>query len=367
MKILKNTFLFFSAISFLVLGSCGNGDDSNPFPGGGNPGTGSGAWSIPINQVFDGGPGKDGIPALSNPQFVTAGDATYLTDSDLVIGYKRGDDIRAYPHDILDWHEIINDEVDAHPMAITYCPLTGTAIGWERTLNGTVTTFGVSGLLYQSNLIPYDRLTDSNWSQMRLDCVNGSLLGTKVETFQVFETSWATWQQMYPNTKVVSTNTGISRSYGVYPYGDYKVNNERLIFAVSPDDRRIPRKERVLGVVVGGLAKTYRFSSFNGGTRVVEEAFNGELIVVVGNKDKNFLTAFNRKLEDGTELSFVAPSEGASARVIMEDTEGNQWNAFGEAIGGPREGTVLAGTKSYIGFWFAWGAFYPNAQIFEFE
>jgi len=141
----------------------------------------------------------------------------------LVIGFAQGDDARAYPHFILDWHEIVNDRVGDIHIAVTYCPLTGTGIGWEREINGSVTTFGVSGLLFNSNLIPYDRNTDSNWSQIRLDCVNGDLIGTEAETHVLVETTWKT---MYPKTLVMSMNTGYNRSYGNYPYGNYRTARE---------------------------------------------------------------------------------------------------------------------------------------------
>ena len=136
-------------------------------------GDGSPGWLIPVGEVFDGGPGKDGIPALSNPQLVASSEVSFLGDGDLVIGVVIGGVARAYPHVILDWHEIINDQVGGEAYSLTYCPLTGSGIGWDRALSANATTFGVSGKLYNSNLIPYDRETDSYWSQMKLQCVFG--------------------------------------------------------------------------------------------------------------------------------------------------------------------------------------------------
>ena len=156
-----------SSIGILILAlitSCNSSDNVNaPATGTGSgnnspgPGSGDPSWLIPNNQVFDGGPGKDGIPALVNPPMFDASQAIYLSDNDLVIGYKVGNDARAYPHKILDWHEIINDDINGKPVAIIYCPLTGTAIAWSRFIEGSVSTFGVSGLLYNTNLMPYDR------------------------------------------------------------------------------------------------------------------------------------------------------------------------------------------------------------------
>jgi hypothetical protein len=322
-------------------------------------------WLIPKNEVFDGGPGKDGIPALTSPNMVSAQSVTYLTDDDLVLGYKLGDDVRAYPHDILDWHEIINDEVDGNPIAVIYCPLTGTGTGWERTLKGTVTTFGVSGLLYNTNVIPYDRLTNSNWSQMRMECVNGELKGTKPQPVQLVETTWKTWKEMFPESKVVSLQTGFNRSYGVYPYGFYKTNNDIFLFPYTPKDSRLPNKERVLGVVVEGDAKIYRFDSFDVSLGIVNDNFRGIELVIAGSKENNFLVAFEAKLADGTlaEFSAFTGAPGISAEILT-DTEGNTWNIFGEAVSGPRKGEKLKQVTSFIGYWFSWGAFYPEAPIF---
>ncbi len=333
---------------------CSEGSDPNN--------SGSSEWSIPSAEVFDGGPGKDGIPALNNPTMISANEASYLSDNDLVLGYKVGNDVRAYPHVILDWHEIINDEVGGKAIAMIYCPLTGTGTLWDRTINGTVTTFGVSGLLYNSNIIPYDRLTNSNWSQIRLDCVNGSLRGTAAETFHTVETTWKTWRTMFPDTKVVSINTGFSRNYGSYPYGDYRTNHSRFIFPYTPEDNRIPNKERVLGVLIDGKPRVFRLGSFSDGIKVEEETFNGTELVIVGSEEHKFLTAFERHAEDGTLLSFEVSAPTISS-VVLQDNEGNAWNVFGEAVSGPRTGQKLKTVVSFIGYWFSWGAFYPQAEI----
>lgn len=180
------------------------GDINNPD----NP-----AWLIPVAEVRDGGPGKDGIPAIDNPNFISASAVTYLNDNDLVLGFADGNNVSAYPHSILDWHEIINVDTENHSIAVIYCPLTGTGIGWDRVINEKKTTFGVSGLLYNSNIIPYDRLTGSNWSQLLLKSVNGELSGTLPKTYNLIETTWKTWKAMYPASRVVSTNTGFNRNY----------------------------------------------------------------------------------------------------------------------------------------------------------
>ena len=382
MKIRMGKIVYYAIFAAILVGCRDNTGEDIPYPtgsgGSGNTGggsTGSGTediWLIPINEVLIGA-ARDAIPALENPEALPVSETNYLENSDLVIGYVSEDGkAMAFPHKILDWHEIINFELNTESKAITYCPLTGTGIGWSRTLGGQVTTFGVSGFLYNTNLIPYDRETASNWSQMRLDCVNGQLIGDKIETFQVLETSWATWKAMFPDSEVVSTNTGWPRPYDSYPYinqtnGDYRID-PYLLFPVIPNDDRLPRKARVLGVIVNGQAKAYRFSSFDSGSdpTVLMDDFIGDSVVIVGSKRENYLMAFNRILEDGTELSFESITGSVNPTEVMTDNEGNIWNIFGKAVSGPRQGEKLGSTVSYIGYFFAWGAFYPGIEIYDF-
>jgi hypothetical protein len=331
-------------------------------------GSGISSWDIPKNEVYDGGPGKDGIPALVNPDLIPASDADYLSDSDLILGYKNDNELIAYPHRILDWHEIINDKVNDHAFAIMYCPLTGTGIGWDRIISGEETTFGVSGLLYNNNLIPYDRKTDSNWSQMLLMCVNGELRGEQINTFPLVETTWATWKSMFPQTKVVSSMIGLHNKYDRYPYGDYKTNHNQIFFPYSPKNTKFNAKERVHGVIINGNAKAYPFKYFAQNISLIESEFLGIPIIVVGSIDRNFIVSFERKLEDGTLLTYKIADEQnqpVASPVILEDNEGNKWNIFGEAVSGPRKGQKLKSTTSYMGYWFAWGAFYPTVGIYK--
>ena len=319
-------------------------------------------WLIPEDDIRDGGPGRNGIPALFTPFLITADEASYLQDDDLVLGLKIGEEIRAYPHLILDWHEIINDRIGDQHLVITYCPLTGTGTAWDRTLNGELTNFVISGLLYNSNMIAYNRQTDSNWSQMLLKCVNGERIGEKIETFQLIETTWKTWKELWPETKVISRATGYNQSYDSYPYGNYRTNNNTLLFPVSIEDNRLPWKERVLGVVHGGSAKAFRFESLpEAGIGVINDGLPGKNIVVAGSREKNLLIAFGRKMEDGQNLTFIPVQDALP--VLMTDQEGNRWNIFGEAVSGPRQGTRLPPVDAFIGYWVAWGAFYPGLKF----
>ncbi len=321
----------------------------------------SGDWLIPKDQIFDGGPGKDGIPALTNTPFAAASATSYLKDDDLVILIKLNNVIKVYPHPILDWHEIINDGIGNNKFTITYCPLTGSGLAWNRVLNGKETTFGVSGLLYNSNLLPYDRGSNSNWSQMKMLSVNGSLMGTQAENYHVVETSWKTVKQLYPNALVVTTATGHSRSYGTYPYGDYKTNHGLLIFPVSPDDSRLPRKERVLGVLVNSSAKAFRFKNNGSDIELIADNVGGKNLVVVNSKDRNIITTYQSELEDGSQVVLSAVQN--ELPTVMIDPDGNKFDLFGEIVEGPKAGIKLKPVTSMICYWFAWAAFYPNTSI----
>lgn len=348
----------------LVLVGCGNDNQLESS----NCGQVSGDWLLPTNEIFDGGPGCDGIPALTSPNLITTDEASYLSDEDLVVGVVFNGEARAYSHIVLDWHEIINDQIGENAYALTYCPLTGTAVNWNRVINGEVTTFGVSGLLFNSNLIPFDRSSGSNWSQMRNESVNGERIGTQAELLVHVETTWATWKALYPNTMVVSTNTGISRQYGTYPYinssgEDYRVD-PFLIFPVSNDDARLDRKERVLGIKVGDESKAYRFDDFPD-IQVRQDQVGTASVVIVGSSEHNFLVAYGSELENGTVPEFH-PADETQWPVIMSDDLGNTWDVFGRAVNGPNAGESLAVMESYIGYWFAWATFNPNIQIAEF-
>ena len=326
--------------------------------------TGTGDWLIPKEKVVDGGPGKDGIPAISHPKFLTINQVKFLKDDDLVIGIRRGGVIRAYPHPILNWHEIVNDWLGDLPLAITYCPLTGSAIAWKRVVQGQVTTFGVSGLLYNNNLIPYDRATDSNWSQMLMECVNGPLIRTFAEVYPVVETSWRTWRTFYPGTEVLSTETGYQRNYSVYPYGDYRTNNDFLLFPnLTNDDRRLPRKMRVLGIIVDKATRVYPLPRFSSEIQVINDQFQGHPIVIAGSRRWNFAVAYFRVDSEGNEIQFTAVQN--EPPVIMQDQAGNRYDLLGKVVQGPNRGRQLQAVRSFISYWFAWGAFYPNAEIYS--
>ncbi|NND09297.1 MAG: DUF3179 domain-containing protein [Saprospiraceae bacterium] len=343
---------------------CCSSDDPVPSTsggGGGNTNQQDNGWLIDQGEVFDGGPGKDGIPSVDKPIFLPTNQITYMSDHDLINGVSIGGAIKGYTHPVLDWHEIVNDRVGGTPISLTYCPLTGTGSAWNRLVDGKETTFGVSGLLYRNNLIPYDRETDSNWSQLRLQCVQGALKSTQVETYLVAEMSWKTWQTMFPNENVITTETGFARNYGRYPYGDYKVNNNNILFPLGDSDNRLPFKERVLSLIIMEKSRVYTFNHFEDGLNIINDTFMGVDVVVVGSKPDNFMIVYGNNSPLG-KLDFKAldVSEGG---VIMEDDLGNRWNIFGQAVSGPNEGMSLGRVDAMMGYWFSFGSFY-DPEIF---
>jgi hypothetical protein len=323
-------------------------------------------WDIPFGEINVGAFWKDFIVALMNPQFINVTQATYLDDEDLVLGVKIRQEVRAYPHRLLDWHEIANDKIDNMSIAVTYCPLTGSGIAIDAgtTLEAASASFGVSGLLFNNNLIPYDRQTDSNWSQMLLRCVNGRLRGQPMEVVPLLETSWKTWKRMFPDSKVLSPNTGFNLRYDVYPYGNYR-SDPFLLFPLGRDDTRLPRKARVHGIVADRYkrtAKAYPLTLFSEGVWVINDEVEGKPVVVAGSGAADLVVSFSRQMRDGTVLNFsVAPE---IYPFVLIDQEGTRWNVLGEGIDGPRRGERLPQVDSYNAYWFAWGAIFPELPIY---
>lgn len=321
-------------------------------------------WLINEGRVLDGGPGKDGIISLDAPTFKPVNEVgDYLKEEDLVIGLKIGDQIRAYPHPILDWHEIVNDSIDEHLVCLNYCPLTGTGFAWDRQLRFRRSTFGVSGLLYNNNLIMYDRDTDSHWSQLLYMGVEGEYKGIKADLLPVIETSWANWKAMFPNSAVLSEETGHDFPYQYYPYGDYRTQESFFLFSVIPLDQRLHLKERVLAVIDGEEAKVYQFAHFREGLTVFADTYHEKELVIAGSEPDNFMVAYERKLADGTVLD-LQKAENTPLPIVFTDGEGNEWDIWGKAISGPRQGTQLTAVESVMAYWFSIGSFYPDAEIY---
>jgi len=322
---------------------------------------------IPRVDIIDGGPGPDGIPPLELPEFTRSLGSTGLDPTELVVGVKVGDDIRAYPHNILNWHEVVNDQFtmdgSLERATLSYCPLTGSAVLWKSFMEPGDETFGTSGVLYNSNLILYDRENVNYWAQMLEQSILGPQVTRIPDRLQVVETTWGTWKAMYPETSLLTEDTGFSRDYNAYPYGSYREDNSLLFPVNNKEDGRLHRKLRVLGINVGSSSKVYPIKRFASNVEIIKDTVGDMQVVVAGSSGHDFGVVYNRELEDCTVLDFEAVQ--GELPVVMRDNEGNEWDVFGTAVSGPRTGQQLQKTNSYVSYWFAWTAFFPGADIHQ--
>ena len=353
------------AVASLTLTASGCSDDD--LSGSGRLEDRAGICSIPKDWLFDTGVPRDGIPALTDPVLVPANDPTteYLLDAHRVIGIEVGGKYIAVPHNILWWHEIVNFNSLGVPLAVTYCPLTGSSMVFDRTSVRGV-EFGVSGLLFQNNLVMYERSsggTDASmWPQMIRGARCGPMDGQALEMYAAIEMRWDTWRALHPDTRVISGETGYARDYRRYPYGGYEgvTNPETLYPNPEFDERRLP-KERVLGIPFedgGGIAFPFLALDSGDARRVVHETARGEPVVVFWDRDLAAAMAF-RPSVDGQSLSF----EVLDGRYVDVET-GSEWTFEGVGISGAMQGAKLAPfAEAYVSFWFAWSTFVPGTQL----
>jgi hypothetical protein len=215
--------------------------------------------TVPLDKIVSGGPPQDGIPSIDNPKFQSVQEADeILDDSELILGLNINGNIRAYPLQILVWHEIVNDVVGGEPIAVTYCPLCFTNQVFNRTLSdGNVMEFGTSGKLYNSNLVMYDRTSNSLWSQALGEGIVGDYSSIKLERHPFDIAYWKEWKKLYPESKVLSRDTGSIRPYGADPYGDY-YSNDLILFPVANNDKKLGLKEIVIGLEHKNQYKAYK-------------------------------------------------------------------------------------------------------------
>jgi len=276
--------------------------------------------SVPAGEILSGGPLRDGIPAIDHPQFVAARQAGFLNDDDRVLGLFHHGIARAYPIRILNWHEIVNDEYPGEPVIISFCPLCGTGTAFTA-VQSKAKRFGVSGLLYNSDLLLYDRETESLWSQILARAISGPLRGETLTQLPVEHTAWLDWRKRYPGTTVLSTDTGHRRDYRRSPYAGYETS-EGLYFPVSRLDPRYHPKEQVIGVEINGRFKVYPFSELARTRGEVADEIQGKKIMIYFDKAHR------------------------SARIVDSSRE------------------LI---PSMTGFWFAWMTFHPDSEVFTAE
>jgi hypothetical protein len=272
--------------------------------------------AVPREEIRPGGPARDDIPALEEPKALAAS-ATPWRDDEPVLGVVRGGAARAYPIAILNWHEVVNDTLGGDPILVTYCPLGGTGIVFERKLDGKVRRFGVSGLLYKADTLLYDRETESLWSQIAARAISGTSAGTRLRVLRSELTRLGEWKARHPDTSVLSVETGHQRPYQHSPYADYAVSPE-VRFLASPDARYHP-KMPTLGVrTADGPARAYPASEIMDAGGRVEERFDDHAVVVAYDPGKQ----------------------------VFE-------------VQAPPEVEVIEG------YWFAWAAFHPEGTVYR--
>ena len=309
---------------------------------------------IPLDKIKGGGPPKDGIPSIDNPKFSEVPDSEFVSDSDVVIGLEINGDARAYPLFILVWHEIVNDRVGDVPVAVTYCPLCYTNQVFERIIDGNEVEFGTSGKLYNSNLLMYDRWTESYWSQGLGLAVTGELTGMQLKTIPFDVITWGDWKKLHPDTLVLTTDTGHLRSYATDPYGDY-YTDPRIIFPIDNQDDRMHPKEIILGFNEDGIYKAYKQNDVEL-HKVINDDIGETSLMLVSLFSQNS-RAFDRNL-NGEVLEF----EFIDEKIIDPKTK-SEWNYDGVAISGPKEGSKLTRMSIEPGFWFEWVAFHPETEV----
>jgi Protein of unknown function (DUF3179) len=272
--------------------------------------------SIPVSEILGGGPPRDGIPSIDAPKFVRPDAANFLRDDDIVLSLTRGETTRAYPLRVLVWHEIVNDTLADEPVAVTYCPLCGTGMVFDRFVAGKARMFGVSGLLFQSDVLMYDSQSESLWSQLKMEAVSGPDVGKKLRWLPSEHLTWKAWRAKHPGGEVLSTDTGHHRNYDGDAYADYFAREETM-FPVPKKRAEFPNKTWVLGVIVGGKAKAYPVDKLPDG-RAVKDTLGGEAVTVT----------FHR----------------TERRPDVRDAAGKP-------------------LPSVMVFWFAWQAFYPQTAV----
>ena len=324
---------------------------------------------FPMRLIVSGGPPKDGIPALTNPEFVTSSEASYLRENDLVLGVSINGVAKAYPENMGWWHEIINDQVGDQAISMTFCPLTGTGLNFGAESGDGQFELGVSGLLYNSNLVMYDRRDDETlYPQMYFTAVNGTYKGDVLRLLPVVETTWATWKRLYPETLVISDDTGYGRDYTRYPYGGYRQDHFSLLFPLTPSPRQNPAlsqlelKDKVLGVRLNDHPKAYPFNNM-GDRAVINDHVGGTDLVVVWYEEGQLAIPYDRQVGDRT-LSFDIETSTGGFPFNMRDREtGSLWNIKGEAIEGELKGKRLNQIPAHTAFWFAWGTFWMETEV----
>jgi hypothetical protein len=326
-------------------------------------------------DVVSGGPPPDGIPPVDDPVFLATGEVDFLAGDEPVVAIEVGGEHRAYPVQIMIWHEIVNDEIAGTPVSVTYCPLCNSALAFDRRLGDRLLTFGTSGKLYRSDLVMYDRQTESLWSQLEGRAIAGHLTGDVLARLPVQTVTWDQWREAHPDGQVLSRDTGVERDYGRNPYVGYdEAADDPFLFSGDPDPRLLP-KERVLGLGDTDGEPTAIVLSDLAEQRVVELDVAGQPVVawaVSGLRSALDTAEIDAGRQVGASGVFVPEAGGqrltfsaAGPDTFTDAQTGSTWDVLGRAVDGPLEGEQLAPVGHVDTFWFAWAAFHPDTRMVD--
>jgi len=326
---------------------------------------------VPLSELRSGGPPPDGIPPIDDPMFIPVGDVDFLAENEPVMAVDVDGDARAYPVQILIWHEIVNDTVGGVPLAVTYCPLCNSAVAYDRRVDGRVMSFGTSGLLWNSALVMYDRQTETLWSHFTGEAIVGMLTGTELEMFPVATVPWGVWRDAHPDGLVLSRDTGFDRNYGSNPYPGYDdITSEPFLFEGEVDGR-FTAMTRMVGIERDGAALAVPLVLLRE-QRVAPVTIAGQELTVwwapgtvsaldtrsIVDGDDIGATGVFVPVVDETELTFTS-----SGGDFVDDQTGSTWNLLGMAVSGPHFGRQLEPVTHVDTFWFAWAAFRPDTAV----
>ncbi len=316
---------------------------------------------------------RDAIPSIDDPQFVRISTArNYLSDLSPVIVVVIGNEARAYPLDILMWHEIVNDTIKNNPIAVSYCPLCSSEFVYSRVVNGNTLDFGTSGLLRNSNLIMYDRQSESLWQQFNGQAIVGDYVNNSLTPIPANVVSFKDFYTTYPTGIVLSRNTGYLRNYGTNPYVNYDNLTNQPMFFKGITDKKLPAMQRILGIEFNNVSKAYPLVSLQKNPIIYDKINDNEYVIFSLccmksalnksniNEGKNiYMTGVFSPYVNGQRLNFILNQFGE----IIDTFTNSSWSILGKALSGPLSGIQLTPINHGDVFWFAWAAFYPNTII----
>ena len=318
---------------------------------------------VPCNGIVNGGPGIDGIPSIDNPVYITKDEADkQWKGSDLVAGVVIDGQAYAFPYLIMNWHEIVNDVFGNVRYALTYCPLTGSALLFDRDKSIGGATFGVSGKLFQNNLVMYDRDTMTYYSQMYHIGIKGKDIGNLLDPVPIVETTWRAWSQLFPDTVVLSTETGYSRDYSRSPYGIYDESKSIYFsthydFEKEPDKLYHPKNKTVVITTNEGV-HAVPFGVLKDNPAYVLDSTNESIVIFFIGEENLALTYYFDPAVSGSSFKKLDEIDSSTHFPLFEDENGNKWNILGKSIDSDKS---LFQVNSFNAFWFAVISFYPNA------